>query len=845
MNHFKLSTVLVSVGMAAAVAAAGISYLKPDSSPDRPFSRQTMPEGLKGKIAELKKQKFDVLITTRDHDYASVIADIENMGGVVSREFKYATGLAASVPVSGLMTLKNNGNVIRIADDQMRYLAGGSNRIGKGERKAFGKRVAMGGAKFADLEQRDAMVRSGAGFDLESVQRLKASSKVTLTSDQVLAAVKDLAPDTYWNPAAMNAAPVWNSGNLGQDTIVAVIDTGVWGGHFLLEDSLVGCEDLSGDDPPDCSSPDNHWHGTHVASTIAGHGGILLAANDPLAKAIAQYASPLPQASSMGYPSAKILPLFGMAPAAQIYGIKVFPQSGAGAPTSTIIAGIERVIELKMVDGVDIDVINMSLGGGTTYDVHDLESQVVDAATDAGITVVTSAGNDGPASQTVGSPAGAHTAIATGAIAEPVHMRVFWDLDFGKPGIGHQLFVSDDPQMVYFSSRGAASDGSFKPAVSSTGAFVLAALPDSEHPQGIGFSSGTSMASPGVAGTVALLNTWSENEGDLATPLDYRQAIEAGAVPIPHFEDYEQGAGFNNAGNALAALASDHSLGDVYPPLGPAPADAPVPPEGTDLGFVGAGSATVRVRNLAPGEVRHFYFETTPDTSRITVDASNPRTSRNPYGLNSFEFNLSTGDRTYEDYYFLSANIWANRGPAHFEVSDRSSTASGNATGINAKSMLIQPGYTRISIENDWTSAGPVSGTFEINAYEEPRPAADYAESGEVGQDELDEIAPLFPCELAQCSANLHWANDWTQYPTSDLDLTAWGVDPTLSYLVYIDFGGGSLHSPETTSIDREDPVWTLGDPNDVGFMFYDVSGYDTHGGVEPYTFEWFEAPSP
>lgn len=844
MRKSGLRGTLLGIGALAALAFAGASQFMPADSPSVATYHAIDRGQLAAQLDGFQGQEFAVLISTRDHDYASVIETIEREGGTVTHQFKYARGLAATVPVSALKALRRHDDVMRVANDAIRNPAGSGSNGRSGKKQPGGERVPMGHWSLDDMEQVEALIRSGAGFDVESLHAYAPSSKVTLGPEQIELVGDELAPHTYLNPDVMNAPAVWASGNFGQDTIVAVIDSGVYGDHFMLQGSLIGCDDLSTDaGAPGCNDPSNNFHGSHVASTIAGHGAVLVNANDPLAKAIAQYSEPLPQASSLGFPGTRILPLFGIAPSAQIYGIKVFPASGGGASTSRIISAIEHAIDLKLVDGIDVDVINMSLGGGTTFDYYDLESQTVDAATGAGITVVTSAGNDGPASQTVGSPAGAHTAISSAAIAEPVHMRVFWDLNFGKPGIGHQTFVGDDPQLAYFSSRGLASNGQQKPALSATGVFVLAAFPSAGNPNGLAFSSGTSMASPGVAGTVALLNTWSENNGDLASPFDYREALLNGADPIPNYADWEQGAGYNNVGNALAALMADGSLGDSYPPLPPVP-PAPVPPEGSDLGIVGAGMASFDINNLAPGHVKHYYFEVTEDTSKIVVNASNPRSGRDPYLLNSFEFHLSTGNRTYLDYYFTSGNIWNKLGPATFEVMDRSAIATGNATGHGANPMLLQPGYTRISVENDWTSAGPISGSFEVIVTDDPRPAPDYSESGDVMTGETDPIAPLFPCPMAMCSANLYWENNWTQYPTTDLDAITFGLNGAFN-LVYIDFGAASLHSPETTSINRADPVWTIGNPDAVVYTVYDVDGFETHGVNEPYTFDWFAAPSP
>jgi len=768
---------------------------------------------------------------------------IEDLGGTVKREFKYAKGLAATIPYSGLKVLSRTDNVKHIARDVIRTLAGNSNPSPNGQAKGFGKKVPMGDMDIDDINKMDDLIKSGAGFDVESAYKISAKSKLALDDNQVEILVSELGPNTYANPTVMNAGPVWGSGNLGQGSIVAVIDTGVWGGHFSLSGSLVGCDDLSSDVGTGfegCSSPDNHWHGSHVASTIAGHGALLFAANHPIAKGIAQHSAPLAQASSIGYPKAKILPVLGMAPFSSIYGVKVFDHTGGGVNESTIIASIEHVIDLKLSGAADIDVINMSLGGPTFYDGRDLEDQTIDAATEAGIVVVTAAGNDGPSSQTVGSPGSADTSIAVGAIAETSQMRTFWDLEF-HPGAGHQLFVSNTPQMVYFSSRGQTADGRDKPSLSATGAFVLAALPSSDSPDGIGFSSGTSMSSPAVAGTAALLNTWSEANGDLASPLDIRQALESGAVPIPKYSEFEQGAGFNNAGNAMAALMADGSLGDMYAPLGPAPA-MPSPPEGMDLDLLDGESTTFRINNLKPGELRHYYLKTTSDSSKITLDVSGVRTKRNPLRLNSFEVHIKTGTRSFEHYYISSANVWPGRGTTHFEISDRSTTRNGNVSGGAPQPMLIQPGYTRISIENDWTSAGPMSGTFKVAVEDggNPVPLGSIPGSINTGEEQFVVLDPAGP--FVKLMANLSWENNWEAYPTSDLELIVAGLDAGFN-LVLLDLSGASFNSPEGSDFNFN---IILGDPATIEHWLYVVNGFQTNGLTESYQLDFFPpAPTP
>lgn len=831
-----MKRLILSCTTAAAllVAAGGVRLAAHESEP---LAATPVPHTL---IAEAKARKVDVLIGTRGHDYADTVAAIEKDGGKVTHRFKYAKGLAASVPIGALSRIARLPGVNGLAPDTMRHPASG------GDNYRVGFDIRPLGFPLSEINEMDSIIRGGVAFDLDS--KFATPDRLNLNASQIQALSAELSPDTYVNAAAMDAPPIWAGGNLGQDTIVAVIDTGIWADHFLFSDGaggnrVVGCDDLStdvGGVNEGCSRADNGFHGSHVASTIAGNGAALLAANSPVATAIARHAGPLPNGAPLGFPGTRVLPLLGVAPFAELYGVKVFPAAGGGASTARIISAIEHVVDLKTIGNVDIDVLNMSLGGGTTFVGRDLESMAVDAATAAGITVVTSAGNDGPASQTIGSPAGAHTAIDVAAMAFPLQVRVFWDFNFFPSFMGHKLFTSDTPQIVYFSSRGWAEDGRDEPVVSAPGAFVLAAVPSAASPQGLGFSSGTSMASPGVAGTVALLNHWSENNGDAALPLDYRQAIEAGAQLLPGYDAVAQGAGANNAWGAINALMADGTLGEVYGAIPPADPGSPVPPFGNDLGIGGGGSAIIEVDNLMPGMTQHYYFPTTRDASQILVDVSNVQTKKNPLGINSFEVYIKTGTRTYSDYYAESVNVF---GDAHFEIMDRSTTVTGAVSGVVTSSPLIQPGYTRVVIENDWTSSGPMSGTFEISVVEDAKPAPDATVSDDVAEGASDfyDLTGL-SCDAFSCRTDLTWDHDWTFYPTVDLDLILYGFEGAA--LTFLEVGGASLASPETNG-GFLIPLVAGADVNNVDGVFAEVNGFDLHGGfygaTEPYTFDYYQ----
>jgi len=532
-------------------------------------------------------------------------------------------------------------------------------------------------------------------------------------------------------------------------------------------------------------NPNNHWHGSHVAGILAGAGAVLVPEGHILARAIELYTGVEPPSGEpYGYPGYKIIYLLGTAPAASLYIVKAFDHTGAGVPTSLIMMAVEHVIDLKM-SGVDIDVISMSLGGPTLYDGRDPMDRLIDYASSLGITVVVAAGNSGPASMTVTSPGTSNTAITVAAAADPIHTRVFWDYYYGYLGIGYYLYRRDEVQIIYFSSRGPTSDGRLKPTVSATGVFVLSAYPTGGVQQ-LAFASGTSMSTPAVSGVVALLNDYSEtvNGMDVASPEDYRQAITAGAKPIPGYGLQDQGAGYVDAYASLQALIADRSLGDPIPSL----------PEEAELAdirntpIVGRGYYEARIDPLEPGHKVEFVFKATEVTGRIILQILDVELGENPLEINSFEVYVQGAKRTIDDYFVDSANV---DGDAWFKITDDYTRWGGRAYGVSSLSHVIEPGYWRIVVENDWTSYDNLSGRIRLLVDILPKTIPYYNSTGRIGEGAgTGWIEIPLPPKTADIELRLSWRGDWSRYPSSDLDLYIyWDEGLTLE--------GATLNSPE------------------------------------------------
>ena len=757
------------------------------------------------KIGALGNARVNVLVETTGKDYSNIISAINALGGTVGHQFKYVNALSASIPANMLTILSKSNDIVRIYFDAERKIASSGESL-------------MGPRNLNDLDA------------------LLTRPTVMNSREYVPVSIKpiDLAsiePANYWNPTATGAEEIWEETDYGAGSLVVIIDTGIWTGHFMFDGTdIIGGAEMSYDvgipEYEGWDNPANHYHGSHVAGIVASTGGIIVPPDDPLAVAIEMYTgTTLPPGDPYGLPGWKVIWLLGMAPAASLYIVKVFDHTGGSIPESMVIAGMEHALDLKLVEGVDVDVISMSIGGPTIFDGRDVEDQLVDTITENGITLVAAAGNEGPASMTVGSPGSAYTAITVGAAATPVQTRVYWDNYYGWPGIGYYLYTTDDIQIYAFSSRGPTSDGRSKPTLSATGIYVLSTyIPAGRF--GLAWASGTSMSTPAVSGATALINAFAETaRGKLkrlrnASPEDFKQALMNGAVWLEDYTEWDQGAGFLNAANALEALKADTSIGDVAPPL---------PPTGelidiTNIPIVGEGTFTTSITDLPPGHKEEFIFEITQATYWIKVEVTNVDLGAyNPVGMNSFEVYIQSAKRTYYAYYIDSANVW---GDAWFRISDDKTKWSGAVTGVfwHAGTRVIEPGYMKVVLENDWTSADMISGDIKITVRAEVEETPDLIIPGSVIQGEWTGWSSIpVPKRTKNVIIELRWVNDWTQYPTSDLDL--W---------VYWDEGynydGMTLSAPERVVLDK--PT----------FIYVGIEGYAVYVDSEPFELlVWFE----
>ncbi len=781
----------VLVASFVVISALGIYAVAAASPPLLSSLGKLSPKVLAAAFGGDGSQPARLLIETYGRAPSSLLEQIQAAGGTVLQVFEYTPAVAAYVPAASLLAVAQSPYVKRIYFDELVQLAASPQ---------------AGGLDVSTL------------FDIETVDG--ESEAVPLTADDM----SRFSPQNFINSALSGVTPeVLAESDAGANTILGIIDTGINSRHAAFTPKnpdgtstrVIGGRDVSCDgelsgDPfcapgagrpasfvplPGVDRPENHFHGSFVAAVAAGSGAVSRPASGTLVRSIEFWTgAPLPP----GPTGTKLIPLIGIAPAAELFIIKVFDHTGLGVPTSFVINAINIAIGERVAEGVDIDVINMSLGGSTLFDGRDLEDRTVDLATTQGILSVSAAGNDGPASMTVSSPGSAQTGLAVAAAADPTQVRIRRDQQLGV-GNGALAFVSDDVQVIFFSSRGPTSDGRGKPDLIAAGTFLLSAFAAGSS-TGLAFGSGTSFSSPAVAGAAAILNSFAEDHDLAATPFDYKQALResADSDKVPFYSREARGRGFLDVAGALENLeeqAEEDELGDVEKrPRGVGALQALPTVELDDDGFN-------KKLSLAPGHIREFVFAIPQRTVKhvkeihVQVDVTNlgdnPLAGVGPFPGNSVSVYVQSAKRTTLDA-FVDGVLVVGQG--EFTITDDKTTATGDLIPFapgQLTSHVIEPGFLRVNVDTDWRSFDTVKFKLELKIELEKPARPDVRVRGAIGQDEIVVVGPF---ALGEGNViELSWKHDWTVYPTSDVDMYLFdaGTGDLIS------FAGATLNSPE------------------------------------------------
>jgi hypothetical protein len=334
-----------------------------------------------------------------------------------------------------------------------------------------------------------------------------------------------------WNVTKLNVPAVWALGFTGSGVKVGVLDTGVNYNHLDLQDHMWnnpsypnhGWDFVNNDNNP----MDDHGHGTHCAGTVAGDG----------------------TAGSQT----------GMAPDATIIALKVLNSTGNGTE-SGVWAAIEFIVEN------DGDIISMSLGWSHSWG-PDRPSwrNAYDNALAGGVIAAVAAGNE---AGSITNP----DDVRTPGDCPPPWLHPDQTLTGGISAVVCVGATDISDNIASFSSRGPVTwstispyndypfnpgIGLLRPDVSAPGVNIKSLAYSSNNGYADGWN-GTSMATPAVAGTMALMLTKNPN----LTPAEIAEALEMTSI------DFGTAGKDNVFGtgriNALAAVNYVNYPGPVY-----------------------------------------------------------------------------------------------------------------------------------------------------------------------------------------------------------------------------------------------------------------------------------------
>ena len=272
---------------------------------------------------------------------------------------------------------------------------------------------------------------------------------------------------------------IWeDTGYTGEGSVVSIIDTGIDSEHVGLDDmdddnstndsKVIAFYDAVNNpektNGTEIKAYDDQGHGTHCAGITAGTGA--------------------PDFENVG-----------VAPQAQLVGVKVLDEGGSGS-FATVMAGMEWTVDKR--HDFNIRAASMSLGGFGLIEWTSSEEESVNRMANemvrSGVALFIAAGNSAVSAQ-IGTPGSAEDVITVGALDK-------------------------DTSIAVYSSQGPTEEGRVKPNIAFVGSSVMA--PEANSGDGYVAYSGTSMATPGAAGLAALMY---QANPDLS-PFDIRNIMQ-------------------------------------------------------------------------------------------------------------------------------------------------------------------------------------------------------------------------------------------------------------------------------------------------------------------------------
>ncbi|WP_426512950.1 S8 family serine peptidase [Dactylosporangium sp. McL0621] len=444
--------------------------------------------------------------------------------------------------------------------------------------------------------------------------------------------------DLAESTAQIGAPEAWAAGLTGTGVKVAVLDTGV----DLSHPDLAGRVSATASFVPGETADDGNGHGTHTISTVGGSG-----------------------AASGGAER-------GVAPGADLIAGKVLGDDGSGAD-SWVIAGMEWAVAQHA------KVVSMSLGDSVPSDGSDPVSAALNSLSEqSGTLFVVAAGNTG-AEAAMGAPGVADAALTVAA-------------------------VDRDDQLAYFSSRGPRyGDYGLKPDIAAPGVDILAAKATRTGGNASDgwytTMSGTSMATPHVAGAAAIL---AQRHPDWSGAR-LKDALMSSSTALPGLDAYAVGAGRVDVPASVDASVT--ATGSLWFGFFGWPHDAPAPVERT-VTYRNDGDAAVTLSLAQHAAIAGGPYDVDP-----AADAGTPA----PAGM----FTLSAGTVTVPAHGTASVTVTAKPNlakTARRYLGEVVATAAGRAVRTQF-GLYTEDERHNLHVSVRDRSGRPAQGYLEVQAF--------------------------------------------------------------------------------------------------------------------------------
>ena len=478
---------------------------------------QEIPEELLNSRPDLR-----MVLVSNEFRFAEVRAELSEQNGIEVREFISPSGLLVQGTQAGLSRLTNVEGVASVQPVPLAMVVDFSIMHAEQEThvriESWRSETPLPGVDISDnwgmrlhqeLDSVANTLLSESNFaETGRYDGITSSSIATIAAEPSIAWIGNQPSLTIWNDQArshmnINSMKQYYTTDLdGSGQIVAVADSGLDEDHGDFGTRIIGNVDVIGDG----STADAHsGHGTHVACTVLGDG------------------------ARGGYA--------GVAPEAELYFQAMENDNNGNFQWSSI----NNMLNTAYNNGARTHTNSWGSESSSEWGVYTSSSEDVDDRARyydqfysgrQGLTILFAAGNDGPDSDTIGSPATAKNLLAVGN--------------------SQNRYTGAPNNIMDGSSRGPVDDGRIKPDVIAPGGYVRSCkAQEATDTGGATWTSnwymeytGTSMATPNAAGTAALIREYiteiaqrPEPQGALVKALMILGAKDVGVRDIPNNDE--------------------------------------------------------------------------------------------------------------------------------------------------------------------------------------------------------------------------------------------------------------------------------------------------------------------